>query len=160
MTNRPFHTHQMAPNPLVFFFPSVFFHFSSFFFEFFQDFENQIAQFSMRFETIFLVFFLPSAGRQPIKSCGEGSWGGCREEARQNGGLRAHKGRLECGLHCQISLLNTEKRFAQLKLRLPRKCCRYVGFFNKHKLVVSVSTTYLDLILTVFCDFFFNIFSH
>ena len=49
----------------------------------------------------------------------------------------------------------------QLNLRLRRECCRYVvGLFNKQKLVVllvvSFFQTFLDLIFTVFGDFFFQ----
>ena len=52
-------------------------------------------------------------------------------------------------------------RYLTLNLRLRRECCRYVvGLFNKQKLVVllvvSVFHTFLDLIFTVFGDFFFQ----
>ena len=53
------------------------------------------------------------------------------------------------------------RMMTQLNLRLRRECCRYVvGLFNKQKLVVllvvSVFHTFLDLIFTVFGDFFFQ----
>ena len=53
------------------------------------------------------------------------------------------------------------RMMTQLNLRLPRECCRYVvGLFNKQKLVVllvvSFFQTFLDLIFTVFGDFFFQ----
>ena len=93
--------------------------------------------------------------RKPFKSLSKRLWtGDIPAILFTNFGVAASEICLKMG----VSFL---RMMTQLNLRLRRECCRYVvGLLNKHKLVVllvvSVFQTFLDLIFTVFGDFFFS----
>ena len=93
--------------------------------------------------------------RKPSKSLSKRLWtGDIPAILFTNFGVAASEICLKMG----VSFL---RMMTQLNLRLRRECCRYVvGLFNKQKLVVllvvSVFHTFLDLIFTVFGDFFFQ----
>ena len=93
--------------------------------------------------------------REPSKSLSKRLWtGDISAILFTNFGVAASEICLKMG----VSFL---RMMTQLNLRLRRECCRYVvGLFNKQKLVVllvvSVFQTFLDLIFTVFGDFFFQ----
>ena len=93
--------------------------------------------------------------REPSKSLSKSLWTGeISAILFTNFGVAASEICLKMG----VSFL---RMMTQLNLRLRRECCRYVvGLFKKHKLVVllvvSFFQTFLDLIFTVFGDFFFQ----